>query len=210
VKVICYSSFTFSYLNRARVLYSTLRRFHPDWDLVALVTDRPPAGFRFDPTSEPFDRLVYADDLAIPDFKAWLFKHDVVEACTAVKGPFLHQALGSGADAVMVGRGVYGRPWIAAQIEAALDGRAFAAPEAEPRLAIALDHFNDSLKFYGDRLGLRIFRKHLAAYVENAPWPNEAEARRSARSTLCRLEDPGEVERGLIALWRDPQTRLAA
>ncbi|MDP3749882.1 MAG: tRNA dihydrouridine synthase DusB [Phenylobacterium sp.] len=118
--------------------------------------------------------------------------------------------LASGADAVMVGRGVYGRPWIAAQIEAALDGRPFLVPEAEQRLAIALDHFNDSLKFYGDRLGLRIFRKHLAAYVDNAPWPNEAEARRSARSTLCRMEDPGEVERGLIALWRDPQTRLAA
>ncbi|UTP39141.1 hypothetical protein M9M90_18255 [Phenylobacterium sp. LH3H17] len=101
MRVTCYSSFTFSYLNRARVLYSTLRRFHPDWDLVALVTDRPPPGFRFDPASEPFDRLVYADDLAIPDFKAWLFKHDVVEACTAVKGPFLHQALGSGADAVI-------------------------------------------------------------------------------------------------------------
>ena len=37
MKVLCYSSFTFSYLNRARVLYSTLRRFHPDWELVALI-----------------------------------------------------------------------------------------------------------------------------------------------------------------------------
>jgi nifR3 family TIM-barrel protein len=116
----------------------------------------------------------------------------------------------SGADGVMIGRGVYGRPWIATQIEAELDGRAFAEPDAETRLTIVLDHFRDSLEFYGDRLGLRIFRKHLAAYVENAPWPNEAEARRSARSVLCRMEEPGEVERGLIALWRDPQARLAA
>jgi nifR3 family TIM-barrel protein len=116
----------------------------------------------------------------------------------------------SGADGVMIGRGVYGRPWIATQIEAELAGQAFAEPDAETRLAIVLDHFGDSLEFYGDRLGLRIFRKHLAAYVENAPWPNEAEARRSARSALCRMEDPGEVERGLIALWCDPQTRLAA
>jgi len=29
VKVLCYSSFTFSYLNRARVLFQTVRRFHP-------------------------------------------------------------------------------------------------------------------------------------------------------------------------------------
>lgn len=116
----------------------------------------------------------------------------------------------SGADAVMVGRGVYGRPWIAAQIEAELAGRAFVEPDVEARLAIALDHFRDSLKFYGDRLGLKIFRKHLASYVENAPWPGDAQVRRSARSTLCRLDSPGEVEAGLIALWRDPDTRLAA
>ena len=101
MKVLCYSSFTFSYLNRARVLFQTLRRFHPEWELVALITDKPPAGFRFDPAKEPFDRVVWAQDLGIPDFQAWLFKHDVVEVCTAVKGPFIHQACGSGADAVI-------------------------------------------------------------------------------------------------------------
>ena len=92
MRVLCYSSFTFSYLNRARVLFQTLRRFHPDWELVALITDRAPAGFRFDPSTEPFDRVVWAEDLGIPDFPGWLFKHDVVEVCTAVKGPFIHQA----------------------------------------------------------------------------------------------------------------------
>ena len=116
----------------------------------------------------------------------------------------------SGADGVMVGRGVYGRPWVASQIEAELAGRAFEEPQAERRLEIALEHFRDSLNFYGDRLGVRIFRKHLASYIENAPWPETAEARRAARSTLCRLDDPAEVEAGLAALWRDPQPRLAA
>jgi hypothetical protein len=101
VKVLCYSSFTFSYLNRARVLFQTLRRFHPKWELVALITDRPPPGFVFEPGQEPFDRVVWAKDLGIPDFAQWLFKHDVVEVCTAVKGPFLHQACSSGADAVI-------------------------------------------------------------------------------------------------------------
>jgi hypothetical protein len=101
MRVTCFSSFTFSYLNRARVLFQTLRRFHPGWDLVALITDEPPPGFDFDPAAEPFDRVVWARDLGIPDFEAWLFKHDVVEACTAVKGPFLHQACSSGADAVI-------------------------------------------------------------------------------------------------------------
>lgn len=116
----------------------------------------------------------------------------------------------SGADAVMVGRGVYGRPWIAAQLEAELSGRGFAPPGAEARLAIALDHFADSLRFYGDRLGLRIFRKHLAAYVEQAPWPADPQARRAARAELCRLEEPHAVERALSALWTGPERRLAA
>jgi tRNA-dihydrouridine synthase len=90
-------------------------------------------------------------------------------------------------------------------------GLDYVEPDAPARLAIALDHFRDSLSFYGDRLGLRIFRKHLAAYVDNAPWPMQAEARRTARQALCRLEDPAEVERSLIALWSDPSPeRMAA
>ena len=101
MKVQVYSSFTFSYLNRARVLFKTLRRYHPDWELVALITDEPPPGFAFDPANEPFDRVVWAQDLGIPNFKSWLFKHDVVEVCTAVKGPYLHQACASGADVVI-------------------------------------------------------------------------------------------------------------
>ncbi len=101
MKILVYSSFTFSYLNRARALFQTLRRFHPDWELVALITDEPPAGFAFDPASEPFDRVVWARDLGIPNFQGWLFRHDIVEVCTAVKGPFIHQACSSGADAVI-------------------------------------------------------------------------------------------------------------
>jgi nifR3 family TIM-barrel protein len=116
----------------------------------------------------------------------------------------------SGADAVMVGRAVYGRPWIAAQIEAELGGAPYAAPAPEARLAIVTQHFRDSLAFYGERLGLKIFRKHLAAYIEEAPWPADAEDRRAARSRLCRVEEAAAVERGLEELWTRAQPRLAA
>jgi len=128
-----------------------------------------------------------------------------------VDGPTARAALAaSGADGVMVGRGVYGRPWIAAQLEAELDGHAFAPPEAAERLGIALDHFRDALRFYGDRLGLKVFRKHLASYVEQAPWPASADERRQARGLLCRLEAPADVEHGLTALWTEPERKLAA
>ena len=128
-----------------------------------------------------------------------------------VDGPTARAALAaSGADGVMVGRGVYGRPWIAAQLEAELDGRPFEEPDAETRLAIALDHFQDALGFYGERLGLRVFRKHLSSYIEQAPWPTSADERREARGVLCRLEDAAEVEAGLTALWMGPERRMAA
>jgi hypothetical protein len=64
------------------------------------ITDRPPPGVELDVSAEAFDRVVWVEDLDLGGqaWKSWLFKHDVVEACTAVKGPFLHQACSSGAD----------------------------------------------------------------------------------------------------------------
>lgn len=86
-----YTSFTFSYLNRARVLASSLRRQHPDWVIWAVLTDYPPPGFTFDLAQEDFDRVVTAAELYGAETDQWLFAHDIVEACTAVKGrAFLH------------------------------------------------------------------------------------------------------------------------
>ncbi len=108
----------------------------------------------------------------------------------------------SGADAVMVGRGAYGRPWMLAALDRALAGRpAEPEPDAETRLAIVIGHMRESLDFYGERHGLRIFRKHLGWYVEHAPWPAPPEARRQAKSALCRLETGAEVETALTRLW---------
>ena len=114
----------------------------------------------------------------------------------------------SGADGVMVGRGVYGRPWIAAELDAGFRGAPYAPPHGEARLAVALDHLRDSMRFYGDRLGLKIFRKHLAAYIEHGPEPASGESPREARARLCRLEEPRLVEAALTELW-DGQ-RIAA
>lgn len=100
-RTICFSSFTYSYLDRATVLFKSIRQFHPEWKRVALITDVPPpgAGNPLDP--ELFEEVVFARDLGIEDFERWLFQHDIVEVSTAVKGPFLASACRSGADQVI-------------------------------------------------------------------------------------------------------------
>jgi nifR3 family TIM-barrel protein len=131
---------------------------------------------------------------------------DIVDAHSA------RQALElSGADAIMIGRGAYGRPWIAATLDKALlEGRAMVEPDLGTRLAIVLEQFRDSLKFHGDLHGVKIFRKHLGWYVERAPYPYCAALRREAKSRLCRLTLPREIEAELIALWSGTDMALAA
>jgi len=122
---------------------------------------------------------------------------DVIDAASA------REALAqSGADAVMVGRGACGRPWFAANLDAALArGGEMAEPEMPQRLGIVLDHLRDTLRFYGDGLGLKIFRKHLAWYVERAPLPADPALRRHEKSRLCRIAVPAELEAQLRLLW---------
>ncbi|WP_088348479.1 MULTISPECIES: hypothetical protein [Rhodomicrobium] len=99
--VHCFTSISFSYLAKARVLASSVKRYHPDWWMVVCVTDLPPPGFNFRIEAEDFfDEVIWAHDLPIEAVQAWLFKHDVVEVCTAVKGPVLRSLLNRGAKKV--------------------------------------------------------------------------------------------------------------
>lgn len=83
--MLVYTSITKSYLPKARVLAKSVKRFHPNWYFVLLFSDSLPKDFDLD--SEPFDELLMIEDLVIPNWKSWAFGHNVVELCTAVKGP---------------------------------------------------------------------------------------------------------------------------
>ena len=89
---------------------------------------------------------------------------DIVDAGTA------RSALdASGADGVMVGRGAQGAPWRLAQIGAALFGTA--APVVPQGMALGdlvVGHYEDMLAFYGVDLGVKVARKHLGWYLDEA------------------------------------------
>jgi tRNA-dihydrouridine synthase B len=117
----------------------------------------------------------------------------------------------SGADALMIGRGAYGRPWIASTLDRVLyTGADASEPDIASRLGIALEHFTDTLRFYGDALGLKIFRKHLGWYVEQALCPADPAQRRAARSRLCQIDNARDVESGLAALWSNSALPILA
>jgi tRNA-dihydrouridine synthase B len=131
---------------------------------------------------------------------------DIIDAASA------RQALAlSGADAVMIGRGAYGRPWIAGALDDALDGNADCTePGLSARLGIALQHFTDTLRFYGDALGLKIFRKHLGWYVEQALYPADPALRRAAKARLCQIDNARDVESDLVRFWSNSALPILA
>jgi len=93
----------------------------------------------------------------------------------------------SGADAVMIGRGAQGRPWQAGVLAG------HAAPKAGDIPALAVEHYEAMLAFYGVEAGLRHARKHLGWYLDRARVAVPGEV----RAAVLTSKNPREV-RGLM------------
>ncbi|WP_227285951.1 tRNA dihydrouridine synthase DusB [Boseongicola sp. H5] len=111
----------------------------------------------------------------------------------------------SRADGVMVGRGAQGRPWVLAQIAHDLYGAP--APDIPRGGALArmvAEHYREMLAFYGRDLGLRVARKHLGWYMDDAG--TAAPLRRA----ILTASDPAEVLARLPDALAARQDREAA
>ena len=98
---------------------------------------------------------------------------DITDAASAKRALRL-----SGADGVMVGRGAQGRPWVLAEIAAALFGTpAPEVPQGPARAALVARHHAAMIDFYGPDLGLRVARKHLGWYMDAAATPADLRRR---------------------------------
>jgi len=71
----------------------------------------------------------------------------------------------TGCDAVMVGRGGYGFPWIISQALGLLAGETPTVPTSKQRYEIANEHFCLSLETFGPQKTLGLMRKHLCWYA---------------------------------------------
>jgi nifR3 family TIM-barrel protein len=98
----------------------------------------------------------------------------------------------SGAAAVMIGRAAMGRPWLVGQVGAALQGRTVPDPSPEEMTEIAVEHYEGLLSLYGEQVGVRHARKHLAAYADVAI-AGGFQVASSVRAALVTAEEPQAV-----------------
>lgn len=96
----------------------------------------------------------------------------------------------TGADAVMIGRGAQGNPWIFREIDHYLQhGESLAAPSLTERRVVLGGHLNALHAFYGKLMGVRIARKHLGWYLQGDIRLDE-DSRRQLRATFNGLDSP--------------------
>lgn len=110
----------------------------------------------------------------------------------------------SGADAVMIGRGHYGRPWLAGTIAGSAE-HANAAPDGAEIGEYVIAHYEDMLSHYGVAQGSRHARKHLGWYLDrHAPETDE-----QTRMTIMTSLDPALVRTALRHAFAAGQPPLA-
>jgi len=113
----------------------------------------------------------------------------------------------TGADAVMVGRGAQGRPWIFGEIAHYLaTGESLPEPTAAEVCEILLHHLEHLYAFYGELQGVRIARKHLGWYAKDRP---ENAAFRNVVNRAENAQDQLRLTREYFASLHDG-ARLAA
>ena len=73
----------------------------------------------------------------------------------------------TGADAVMIGRGAYGRPWLFKEVNDFLEKGHYSSLPINEKCRLMLQHIEDLHQFYGEEKGYRIARKHVGWYSES-------------------------------------------
>ena len=112
----------------------------------------------------------------------------------------------SGADAVMIGRGAQGQPWLPGQIGRRLEGGTEeAVPSLETQLHYVRTLYDGICALYGLRIGLRHARKHLGWALDFAAQASRAPAGKlkSWRQKILVSEDPRLVHRSLQDAFDD-------
>jgi len=92
-------------------------------------------------------------------------------------------------EAVMIGRGAIGNPWIFAEIRARLEGRDYQSPGPRERVEVLLDHVRREVEVDGEPHGVITSRKVMAAYVKHLPGARDLRGVMMQITTIAALEE---------------------
>ena len=119
----------------------------------------------------------------------------------------------SGADAVMIGRGAQGQPWLPGQIgQRLVSGTPRPTPTLPQQRELVAALYDDLLSHYGLRVGLRHARKHLGWALDVAARASHSpvETLKGWRQRVLTTEQPHDVKRELRDAFDDFAWRAAA
>ena len=98
-----FTSITANYLPKAAALAHSVKRLHPEAVFHVVLSDEMPACPAA--TIAAFDNIINIRDLPIENLPSWIFKHRLVELCTAVKGTafeYIADRFGAGAFIISI------------------------------------------------------------------------------------------------------------
>lgn len=74
----------------------------------------------------------------------------------------------TGVDAVMIGRGALGQPWLFQSVAGLIEtNKIISEPSLDEKCSRILSHIEELHQFYGGEKGYRIARKHIVWYLQN-------------------------------------------
>lgn len=96
----------------------------------------------------------------------------------------------TGCDAVMIGRGAQGNPWIFRRITKYLEtGEILPPPDAGERMEVAMRHLKMLVDFKGEYIGVREMRRHLSDYTKGMAGAAQMRGKINSASTLAEMEE---------------------
>ena len=80
----------------------------------------------------------------------------------------------TGCDAVMIGRGCLGNPWLFKRAIHLLEtGELLPEPDFQERIRMALYHLREAIAYFGEKRAIPRMRKHIAWYLTGLPYSTE-------------------------------------
>ena len=102
----------------------------------------------------------------------------------------------TGADGLMIGRSVFGDPWIFQEVNAALAGKVYAGrPCLKDRVAVAVRQFQLAEEDHGEHIACLEARKHFAWYLKGVPHSGYY---KNQISSLTTMEDIYRVAKDVV------------